>query len=138
MVVRHVVFNSIFDHFSDTRMAPPCGDIKFVLHRSRSKFPTLSHAKIIFGISLSKKKLRNFRANLKNDPYSPKVLNRPLSTFGNIFFFFHFQILYLIIVRMSILCLFYQQFLESPRKRKNPKLVPMQNFSKVFLFCNSH
>ena len=57
--------NSIFDHFSATKMAPPGGDIKFVFDRSNSKFPTLSHAKNIFWISLSKKKLQNFSADLK-------------------------------------------------------------------------
>jgi len=31
--------------FSANKMAPPGGSIKFVFHRSKSKFPTLSHAK---------------------------------------------------------------------------------------------
>ena len=49
-------------------MAPLGGDIKFVFHRSKSKFPTLSHAKNIFCISLSKKKLQNFWVALKKRP----------------------------------------------------------------------
>jgi len=49
-------------------MAPPGGDIKFVFHRSNSKFPTLSHAKKIFAYLYPKKKLQNFCANLKKRP----------------------------------------------------------------------
>jgi len=52
--------NSIFDHFSGIKMAPPGGDIKFVFHRSKSKFPTLSHAKKTSFAYLYPKKVAKF------------------------------------------------------------------------------
>ena len=55
-LVNQSIKNSILDHFSGTKMAPPGGDIKFVFHRRKSKFPTLSHTKNIF----CQKKLQNF------------------------------------------------------------------------------
>ena len=47
------------------KMAPPGGDIKFVFHRSKPPCPALTHAKKLFCISLSKKKLQKFRSVLK-------------------------------------------------------------------------
>ena len=46
--------------FSGTKMAPPDGDIKFVFHKSKSKFTTLSHAKTFVAYIYPKKKLQNF------------------------------------------------------------------------------
>jgi len=42
---RYFSGQSIKIAFSGTKMAPPGGDIKFLFHRSKSKFATLSHAK---------------------------------------------------------------------------------------------
>jgi len=57
---RYFSGQSIKIAFSTTKMAPPGGDIKFVFHRSKSKFPTLSHEKNFFWISLSKQKVAKF------------------------------------------------------------------------------
>ena len=51
--------NSVFDHFSATKMAPPGGDIKFVFDRTQIRICEIGC------ISLSKKKLQNFSADLK-------------------------------------------------------------------------
>ena len=60
--------NSIFDHFSATKMAPPGGDIEFVFGRSSSKFPTLSHAKKKFlHIFIQKKVAKSFMEPKKSD-----------------------------------------------------------------------
>ena len=45
--------------FSTTQMAPG-GDIKFVFHTSKSKFPTLSHAKNNFLHIFIQKKVAKF------------------------------------------------------------------------------
>jgi len=45
---------------SAAKMAPPGGDIKFLFHRSKSKVPTLSHAKQKFRDIFIQKKVAKF------------------------------------------------------------------------------
>jgi len=60
-------------------MAPPDGDIKFVFHRSKSKFPSLSHVKKFLHIFIQNKVEKCLRGP-KNEqiiilPYRP---DRPI------------------------------------------------------------
>jgi len=49
-------------------MAPPGGDIKFVFHRIKSKFPTVSHAKKTFFAYLYPKKVAKILSGPKKRP----------------------------------------------------------------------
>jgi len=49
-------------------MAPPGDDIKFTFHRSKSKFPTLSHAKKHFLHIFIHKKVAKYLSGAKKPP----------------------------------------------------------------------